>query len=135
MSDGSVRPYLCLAWPAVRCAPPVAGKFLQKHLQCSRATLRRIIEDMRAFLGAPIDYLNVHSLFLLRILHMSWTKQYHLARLHARVALGFLVHLGAKRLDVGCRCILRRRNVQRGVYFVVKVTQEEVALLHALYHR
>src|SRR3569832_1276054 len=105
MSDGSVRPYLCLAWPAVRCAPTVAGKLLQKHLQCSRATLRRIIEDMRAFFCVFIDFLNVHSLFLLRILHMSWTKQYHLARMHARmharVALGFLVHLGAKRLDVG----------------------------------
>lgn len=35
---------------------PVAGKLLQENLQCSRATLARIIEDMRDFLGAPIDY-------------------------------------------------------------------------------
>lgn len=35
---------------------PVAGKLLQENLQCSRATLARIIEDMRDFLGAPITY-------------------------------------------------------------------------------
>lgn len=35
---------------------PVAGKLLQENLQCSRATLARIIEHMCAYLHAPIDY-------------------------------------------------------------------------------
>ncbi len=35
---------------------PVAGKLLLEKLQCSRATLARIIEDMRDFLRAPIAY-------------------------------------------------------------------------------
>lgn len=32
---------------------PVAGKLLQEKLRCSHATLARIIEDLRDFLGAP----------------------------------------------------------------------------------
>ncbi len=35
---------------------PIAGVELQRRLECSRATLCRIIEDMRDFLGAPIHY-------------------------------------------------------------------------------
>lgn len=35
---------------------PVSGRVLQQRLECSRATLTRIIEDMRDFFGAPIQY-------------------------------------------------------------------------------
>ena len=35
---------------------PVPGQVLQQRLECSRATLNRIIEDMRNFVGAPIAY-------------------------------------------------------------------------------
>lgn len=35
---------------------PVPGQILQQRLECSRATLNRIIEDMRDFIGAPISY-------------------------------------------------------------------------------
>lgn len=35
---------------------PVAGKLLQEKLQCSRHTLRRVIEKMCAYLHAPIEY-------------------------------------------------------------------------------
>lgn len=35
---------------------PVRGQVLQQRLECSRATLNRIIEDMRDFIGAPIKY-------------------------------------------------------------------------------
>lgn len=35
---------------------PVPGQILQQRLECSRATLNRIIEDMRNFIGAPIAY-------------------------------------------------------------------------------
>lgn len=35
---------------------PVPGQVLQQRLECSRATLNRIIEDMRNFIGAPIVY-------------------------------------------------------------------------------
>lgn len=35
---------------------PVSGQILQQRLECSSATLNRIIEDMRNFIGAPIAY-------------------------------------------------------------------------------
>ncbi|MEQ6341272.1 MAG: YafY family transcriptional regulator [Gammaproteobacteria bacterium] len=35
---------------------PVPGQIFQQRLECSRATLNRIIEDMRNFIGAPIVY-------------------------------------------------------------------------------
>lgn len=35
---------------------PVPLKTLQEQLECSRATVMRIIEEMRDFLGAPIVY-------------------------------------------------------------------------------
>lgn len=35
---------------------PVAGKVLQEKLQCSRATLARVIQYMCAYLHAPIEY-------------------------------------------------------------------------------
>ena len=35
---------------------PVSGRVLQQRLECSRATLNRIIEDMRDSVGAPIQY-------------------------------------------------------------------------------
>lgn len=35
---------------------PVSRAALQEKLECSRATVGRIIEEMRDFLGAPIDY-------------------------------------------------------------------------------
>lgn len=35
---------------------PVSHRILRERLECSRATLNRIIEDMRNFLGAPIVY-------------------------------------------------------------------------------
>ncbi len=35
---------------------PVSGRLLQQRLECSRATLNRIIEDMRDSVGAPIQY-------------------------------------------------------------------------------
>jgi predicted DNA-binding transcriptional regulator YafY len=35
---------------------PVAQRTLQEKLECSRATVSRIIREMRAYLGAPIDY-------------------------------------------------------------------------------
>jgi predicted DNA-binding transcriptional regulator YafY len=35
---------------------PVPRKVLQEKLECSRATISRIFEDMRDFLGAPIEY-------------------------------------------------------------------------------
>ena len=35
---------------------PVAHSTLQEKLECSRATINRIIRDMRDFLGAPIQY-------------------------------------------------------------------------------
>ena len=35
---------------------PVTLQALQEKLECSRATVNRIIRDMRVFLGAPIEY-------------------------------------------------------------------------------
>lgn len=35
---------------------PVSHKALREHLECSRATVTRIIEELRDFLGAPIVY-------------------------------------------------------------------------------
>ncbi|MGB0722661.1 MAG: helix-turn-helix transcriptional regulator [Gammaproteobacteria bacterium] len=35
---------------------PISRKALEDRLECSRATVKRIIEDMRDFLGAPIVY-------------------------------------------------------------------------------
>ena len=35
---------------------PVSGKKIQERLECSRATFARIVEDLRDFLGAPIEY-------------------------------------------------------------------------------
>ena len=35
---------------------PVSGRELQERLECSRATIGRLIEDSRDFLGAPIAY-------------------------------------------------------------------------------
>jgi len=35
---------------------PVPGKVIQEKLECSRATFERIKEEMRDFLGAPIEY-------------------------------------------------------------------------------
>lgn len=35
---------------------PIAGKVLREKLECSRATVTRVIEDMRDYLGAPIRY-------------------------------------------------------------------------------
>ncbi|MGB0712691.1 MAG: helix-turn-helix transcriptional regulator [Gammaproteobacteria bacterium] len=35
---------------------PISRKDLEDRLECSRATVKRIIEDMRDFLGAPIVY-------------------------------------------------------------------------------
>src|SRR3569832_3038148 len=63
MSDGSVRPYLCLAWPAVRCAPTVAGKLLQKHLQCSRATLWCFFVVLCVFFGVFFVFFFVFFFF------------------------------------------------------------------------
>jgi len=35
---------------------PISRRDLQERLECSRATIGRAIEDMRDFLGAPIEY-------------------------------------------------------------------------------
>lgn len=35
---------------------PIEGKALREKLECSRATVTRLIEDMRDYLGAPIRY-------------------------------------------------------------------------------
>ena len=35
---------------------PVSRQRLQQELECSRATIKRIIEDMRLYLNAPIVY-------------------------------------------------------------------------------
>ena len=35
---------------------PVSGKKIQERIECSRATFARIVEDLRDFLGAPIEY-------------------------------------------------------------------------------
>ena len=35
---------------------PVSRKTLENKLECSRATVKRIIEDMRIYLNAPIEY-------------------------------------------------------------------------------
>lgn len=35
---------------------PLSGQTLRQRLECSRASLNRIIEDMRDFMGAPIQY-------------------------------------------------------------------------------
>ncbi|MEW5904047.1 MAG: YafY family protein [Pseudomonadota bacterium] len=35
---------------------PVSRTVLEKELECSRATVKRIIEDMKLFFGAPIEY-------------------------------------------------------------------------------
>ncbi|MGK7344845.1 MAG: helix-turn-helix transcriptional regulator [Candidatus Nitrospinota bacterium M3_3B_026] len=35
---------------------PVSRKNIQERLECSRATFTRLVEDMRDFLGAPIEY-------------------------------------------------------------------------------
>jgi len=35
---------------------PASRRFLEDELECSRATVKRTIEDMRDFLGAPIKY-------------------------------------------------------------------------------
>lgn len=35
---------------------PVSHRVIEEKLECSRATATRIIEEMRDFLGAPIEY-------------------------------------------------------------------------------
>lgn len=35
---------------------PVPHRVLQEKLECSRATVNRIIQEMRDFLGAPLEY-------------------------------------------------------------------------------
>ena len=35
---------------------PVSRRKIQEEIECSRATFTRIVEDMRDFLGAPIEY-------------------------------------------------------------------------------
>lgn len=40
---------------------PVPHRKLQEKLECSRATINRIIEDMRNILGAPIEYDRQHN--------------------------------------------------------------------------
>ena len=35
---------------------PVPRRRLEQELECSRATVKRIIEDLRDFLGAPVKY-------------------------------------------------------------------------------
>ncbi len=40
---------------------PVAGKVLQSKLECSRATLNRIILEMRLYFSAPIEYDRSHN--------------------------------------------------------------------------
>jgi len=38
------------------CRYPVSRKKLEAELQCSRATVKRIIDSMRLYLNAPIEY-------------------------------------------------------------------------------
>ncbi|MBI1731693.1 MAG: WYL domain-containing protein [Gammaproteobacteria bacterium] len=40
---------------------PISRQELQEKLECSRATIGRLIEDMRAFLSAPIEYDREHN--------------------------------------------------------------------------
>lgn len=40
---------------------PISRQDLQERLECSRATVGRVIEDMRDFLGAPIEYDRQHN--------------------------------------------------------------------------
>jgi proteasome accessory factor C len=40
----------------VGCRLPVSHKTIEEKLECSRATATRVIEEMREFLGAPIEY-------------------------------------------------------------------------------
>lgn len=43
------------------CRYPVSGKLLQDKLECSRATVNRIIQDMRLYFSAPIEYDRGHN--------------------------------------------------------------------------
>lgn len=38
------------------CRYPVSGKQLQNELECSRATLNRVIQELRLYFSAPIEY-------------------------------------------------------------------------------
>ena len=40
---------------------PVAHEALQKELECSRATVNRIIQEMRLYFNAPIEYDREHN--------------------------------------------------------------------------